>query len=438
MATIRHLKHVGLTFVLLWVVCLAVTKDDGHLDHVLCPSIPSCECPQPRLVICNERNLTNLALPESTTNIHFWRVYGDSLNVSRLQQLRWAESALKDISKVLINPENLEILDLGGNEIVYLQNYQFQNFTKLKFLNLSNNLIYDLPRNCCYGLDLLEELYLSGNRLHAIPFQVFAPLYNLKILDLSHNFMVTFLDHFFRPNKNIETLLLNNNRITKLTSNALADLKQLKTLELSNNSISTFTKGVLDGLTHLEYLNIGTNPIENLNSGIFSGLNDLKYLNMGNNDLLRLPVGLFTHSSKLTTLILDATKIEVLHDRDLKGLYNLQTLLLSKNKNLRKIEHRVFLDTPKLQHLNISENSLTFLPQSLENLTDIDKLDMADNQWACDCRMRWFATWAKDRERIFKTALSCGPGSYPNDMLLILHNQNCTVPRLIYSTPTTR
>lgn len=444
MANNRHnVKDVGLKaiFVLLLFTnyCQSVTDYlDGHYEHALCPSIPNCHCPEPRLVICNERNLTNLALPESTTNIRFTRVYGDNFNISRLEQLRWKDSKLTNIDTIILSPINLELLDLADNNIRYIKNHQFLNYTKLKFLNLSNNLIDDLPRNFCQGLDLLEELYLSGNKLHAIPFQVFAPLINLKILDLSNNFMVTFLDHFFRPNKHIQTLLLNNNRLNKLTSNSLADLTELKTLELSNNSLSTFSKGVFHGLRQLQALNISINPIMNLNKDVFSSLLNLKVLSMGYNNLTKIPPELYVHNYKLETLNLDSTKMEILHDHDLKGLIGLQTLQLSHNKKLRKIEHRTFIYTPKLRYMNISGNSLAYLPYSLENLTEIEKLDMADNQWACDCRMRWFSSWAKEREHIFKSALSCGPGSYPNDMLLILQNQNCTIPRLVSRTETKR
>lgn len=445
MANHRHnVENVGFRTIFLLLLlsidyCKSVTEhEDGHPEHMLCPSIPNCHCPEPRLVICSQRNLTNLALPESTTNITFRQVNGDSFNISRLVQLRWKESQLTDITTIILSPINLELLDLAENNIRNIRNYQFLNFTKLKFLNLSNNVIDDLPRNCCQGLDLLEELYLSGNRLHAIPFQVFAPLTNLKVLDLSHNYMVTFLDHFFRPNKLIHTLILNNNRISKLTSNALADLTELRVLQLNDNSLISFAKGIFDSLKHLEYLYIGGNPLLNLNKDIFSSLLNLRYLNLGYNNLTKIPSDLFISSNNLETLFLDGTKLEVLRDQDFKGLYNLHSLQLSHNKRLRKLEHRIFMNTLKIRNLNISGNSLTFLPHSLENLTEIEKLDMADNQWACDCRMRWFATWGREREKIFKSALSCGPGSYPNDMLPILFSQNCTVPRLVSKTETKR
>lgn len=437
MAIIRHMKYVGLYFSVLWCLSAAVTSETNP-EHALCPSIPNCHCPEPRLVICHHRNLSNLALPESTTNIHFENIYGDSFNISRLQTLKWRDSDITVIKGTIVSPINLEILDFGGNQISNLQYNEFQNFTKLKFLNLSSNLIQHLSRNCFMNLDLLEELYLSHNNLIAIPFQVFGPLYNLKTLDLSNNFMVSFLDHFFRPNKHIETLLLNHNRISKLTPNALSDLIDIKMLDLSDNHIRQFPKGIFQALRYLEYLNIGKNPLSHLNLGIYSGLQNLKFLNMGDNNLTKLPPEIFYKLNKLETLLLDGTQLEIIHNIELYGLTNLHTLKIRDNKKLRKIENRVFFDTPKIRNLNISGNALAFLPLSFLNLTEIDKIDMGGNAWACDCRMKWFASWAEERRTVFKSALSCGPGSYPNDMLLILHHQNCTVPRLVHKTPTTR
>lgn len=437
MAFIRHMRNVGVILVVLWYVSEAVTPD-FYQEHVLCPSIPNCHCPEPGLVRCRNRNLTNLALPESTTDIQFWQVHGDYFNISRLQTLQWRNSDISNINRAILSPVNLKILDLGENKIGTLRYNEFQNFTKLKFLNLSENSIDDLFRNCFQGLDLLEELDLSFNKLVAIPFQVFGPLYNLRKLDLSHNSMVTFLDHFFRPNKHIDTLLLDHNQITKLTPNALADLTHLKNLDLSNNLLAQFPKGIFHALKDLEHLNIGSNPLTNLNIAVFSSLRNLKYLNMGDNNLSKLPHESFYNLQKLHTLIIDGTQIEVIQNFELHGLINLLNLQLRDNKKLRKLESRVFFDTPKLKYLNISGNALSFLPISLANLTSVDKIDMSGNQWACDCRMKWFSSWAEERRSIFKSALSCGPGSYPNDMLLILHSQNCTVPRLVYKSPITR
>lgn len=435
----RHLKYVGVVLgLLLWALdsTEAVTKDDNHGEG-LCPSSPKCSCKEPGVVVCADRNFTDLALTPSTQDLTLKNVYGGPLDAGRLIKLKWTESQLRNVTINVLNPEHLELLDLSSNEISFLRYDEFHAFHNLKILNLSGNKIDDLPRHIFNKL-ALNELYLSNNKLHAIPFQVFAPLLNLSILDLSHNTMVTFLDHFFKPNKHIEVLLLNNNRIAKLTSNALADLTELRTLNLCNNSLTGLTKGLLDTLYKLEYLNIGSNPIENLSKDSFAGLNHLNTLKLGGNKMMKLPNGIFRNTPNVETLILYDTQIEVLYNTDFIGLHNLRALYLTNNTRLRKLEHYIFVDTPNLQVIDMIGNALTFLPLSLANLSKIQQLDMSDNPWGCDCRMYWFAPWAQERETIFKSALTCGPHTYTNDMLPILQHLNCTAPRLVYRTPTTK
>lgn len=435
--TNRHLKYVGVVLgLLLWALHAseAVTEDTGES---LCPSEPKCSCQTPGLVTCTDRDFTDLALTPSTKDLTLRNVRGGPLNASNLTKLRWTQSGIVIISQAVKSAGNLELLDLSGNEISTLLIDDFSFSRKLKILNLTANKINDLPRNFFIKLDLVE-LYLSQNRLHVIPFQVFAPLQNLRVLDLSYNSIVTFLDHFFKPNKHIEQLLLNNNRIVKLTSNALVDLIELKVLNLFNNSLTGLSKGVLHTLVNLEYLNVGLNPIENLNKDSFLGLVHLHELNMGGNRLRNLPRELFRNNPHVHSLILDGTDIEVLYNADFMGLYNLRSLVVTNNPRLRKFEHYIFVNTPKLQVINVMGNALTFLPLSLADLPEIEEVYLADNPWACDCRMYWFAPWAETRHEIFKTHLTCGPHSYHNDMLQILQHLNCTAPRLVYHTPTTK
>lgn len=345
------------------------------------------------------------------------------------------ESNLSDVNGAIGEPGMLVVLDLSGNHVRSLKHNMFTNYTSLKTMILSNNKIDDLPRNAFMNLDLVI-LRLSHNLLTAIPFQVFAPMQYLRVLDLSHNGIVTVLDHFFKFNRHIEELLLNNNNITKLTSNALADLTQLTRLDLSTNSLESVAKGLFDALNNLEYLNLANNPISNVPSSTFRGLTNLRWINLSNNKLKQLTFGLFHFSPDVRSLTLDGTEIEVLHNTEFLGLPLLEELKIRNNKRLVEIEPYLLADTLLIKHLDISGNSLTFLPLALANLTQLQSLNIEGNPWACDCRMYWFASWAEKHKNVTMSELSCGPFAYPNDMLPTLNHLNCTVPRIIYKTPT--
>ncbi|CAH1159748.1 unnamed protein product [Phaedon cochleariae] len=388
---------------------------------------------------CRNRTTENLSLPEDVTRLDLDHVPGSRLDVKDIRHLRWTRSDIADINEALIHPQKLTELELSYNNISHLQNFQFREFNSLRSLNLSHNSINDLPREAFNNHSTkLRKLCLSHNSLKAIPFQVFSPLNDTVELDLSYNHLVTFLDHFFKFNNNIEVLLLNNNNLTKITSNALADLTKLTRLDLSYNSLQSISMGLFDSLSNLLYLNLANNPLLNMASGTFRGLGDLRVLNLSNNKLSSLSFGLLHFSPLLTSLTLDDTLIEVIHNTELLGVPNLETLNLRRNKKLREIETYVFADTPVLRELDISGNDLTFLPHTIANLTELKRLNISDNPWACDCRMFWFAPWAasKKKSNITMSDLSCGPYAYPNDMLPTLQHLNCIGPRVVYKTPT--
>ncbi|CAH1996137.1 unnamed protein product [Acanthoscelides obtectus] len=285
--------------------------------------------------------------------------------------------------------------------------------------------------------EYLEVLCLAHNHMKAIPFQVFSHVSSIRHLDLSHNLLVTFLDHFFKFNRYIEVLQLNNNNITKITSNALVDLVELKGLDLSQNSLQSIAKGLFDSLLNLQYLNLANNPLTNMASGTFRGLLNLRELDLSGNKLTQLSFGLMHFSPLLKSLTLDNTQIETIHNSELLGVPRLEILNIRKNKKLKEIENYVLSDTPILKTLDISGNELMFLPRSIENLTMLRELDISSNPWACDCRMYWFASWARSKNATLKLSdLTCGPYAYPDDMLPTLQHLSCTSPRIIYKTPT--
>lgn len=384
---------------------------------------------------CQNRTTEDLStLPRGVDKLTLINVTG-RLEVVGVKYLQWVDSNVTEVNAVIEKPAAFVFLDLSGNKVRGLKNYMFTNYSSLKTMNLSNNKIDDLPRHVFEKLHC-GVLRLSHNQLTAIPFQVFAPMERLRVLDLSYNGIVTILDHFFKFNRYIEELLLNNNNITKLTSNALADLTQLRRLDLSTNSLESVAKGLFDALNKLEYLNLANNPISNVPSSTFRGLTNLRWINLSNNKLKTLTFGLFHFSPSIESLILDATEIDILHNSEFLGLPMLEELKIRNNKRLIEIEPYVLADTPLIKYLDLSGNSLTFLPLALANLTQLKSLNIEDNPWACDCRMYWFASWAQQHQNVTMSELSCGPFAYPNDMLPTLNHLNCTIPRIVYKTPT--
>ncbi|CAG9856078.1 unnamed protein product [Phyllotreta striolata] len=440
MDILRRPKHAGnpkwsVLFVLIVGISAARERVTEH-----------CQFVDNDTLQCRNGTVENLSLTRDVARLELENVRGGRLDATFVRHLKWTRSSLSDINDTIDNPQHIQTLDLSYNNFTVLADYQFQQYYDLVALNVSHNVVYDLPRDVfklnktVRARQTIQKLYLSNNNLKAIPFQVFSHLPKLRVLDLSFNQLVTFLDHFFKFNKYIEELLLNNNNLTKITSNALADLTDIKRLDLSHNSLRSVAKGLFDSLVHLEYLNLADNPLANMASGTLRGLSNLRTLNLSGNKISQLTFGLLHFSPLLTTLTLDDTLIDVIHNTEFLGVPKLTKLNIRNNKKLKEIEHFAFADTPALVELDISGNDLTFLPRSIENLTRLKRINISDNPWACDCRMYWFAPWADDPKRynLTMSELTCGPYAYPNDMLPTLQHLNCTKPRIVFKTPTKR
>lgn len=420
---------------ILLLVNVAIAVRTRHGDGVVntrIARIPS-ECIYAREKNQIYRNATtkDIVIPKDVTKLDLEYVTGGNLDLLNIRHLRWWYGGITKVDEAIHNPQCLNYMDLSFNNITYLQEQLFSNYSNLVELNLSYNMIDDLSRDVFKFRTKILRVNLSHNYLRAMPFQAFSPITSMLQLDLSYNFLVTFLDHYFTFNKNIEILLLNNNQLVKITSNALVDLINLKTLDLSNNQLSSISLGLFDSLTQLQYLNLANNPLTTLVSGVFRDLKNLKLLNLSGNKLTQLSFGLLHFSPKLTSLTLDNTCIEVIHNSELLGIPELEILNIRNNKGLREIEAYVLADVRMLKQLDISGNILTYLPQSITALSKLNSLNISDNPWACDCRMHWFSNWIMNRtSNLTLSDLTCGPYAYPNDMIPTLQHLNCSSPRL--------
>lgn len=399
------------------IICAAVRAQE-------CP--PACSCNSTRLA-CDAA-----ALPQDRLlKDYFSTTYGNLL-----QEISWTNSKLNALEpQVFDGLAELEYVDLSRNEIRTTEQ-AFGGLRRLKSLNLSHNSIDDIPRHTFADLENLEVLDVSHNRLHVIPFQVFGPMIRLQYLDISHNKIATFLDYYFNPNRQLKALFLNNNSLVKITSNALVNLKELETLDISSNKLEYIPKSVFDNFEQLRKLNLSFNQFQNISHDVYKNLKNLRWLSMGGNRLRTLPPMLFQHNENLKTVYLDHTELAVIQNTNFKGLSTLEQLYIRNNEFLREIEMFVFQDTPTITHLDLSNNALVSLPQSMTMLNNLQELRLANNPWGCDCRMAWFAAWAEKRKDIIKSDLSC-PLTYPNDMLRILNHTNCKPPSLVQKSPLT-
>ncbi|CAL5978222.1 Conserved_hypothetical protein [Hexamita inflata] len=147
-------------------------------------------------------------------------------------------------------PDN--IVELTVNECKLKNILGIQFMTKLKRLDLSNNVLIDIQP--LYSLEQLQSLHINENKLVNIQ-----PLSTLKQL---------------------QSLSLTNNRIIDLQP--VKSLGNLLSLDLSHNSIKSVL--CLQNLTHLQSLNLSFNNIQDITG--FTCLSSLQTLNLDYNLLI--------------------------------------------------------------------------------------------------------------------------------------------------------
>ncbi|KAL5274107.1 Tl.2 family protein [Megaselia abdita] len=115
-------------------------------------------------------------------------------------------------------PETLKELSIRGNDIIFLTTNQFQNLSKLEFLDLSENKIQILSNTILTNHTSLKVLKLNNN--------------NLKKISSDHFYMLP----------SLEELYLQRNSIQDIESEAFIRLNELHTLNLSFNPIKLLTR----------------------------------------------------------------------------------------------------------------------------------------------------------------------------------------------------
>jgi Leucine-rich repeat (LRR) protein len=136
------------------------------------------------------------------------------------------------------NLTNLNKLVLDYNEIRKVQPLSFQEIPSLRELSFKHNKITSLSPQLDEKLNILRtDLYLRGNTVEIPEPKEKMSLKRLLILDLSHNLLQDLPPGVFKETTGIFSLQLSHNRFRFLRSGALIGLHRLYELNLHNNPL---------------------------------------------------------------------------------------------------------------------------------------------------------------------------------------------------------
>ena len=237
------------------------------------------------------------------------------------------ERYLQSIPKTLIHLE-LEKSDIYRFNASSLQNISFlfiggNNFNKfgccddkymnpgdkptLKILSVSHCYIKIINSDAFKGSYNLEEIDLSFNLISDIPNTTFSTLKSLRSLSLSHNLLNKISKGISLPG--LKKLFLSHNKIETLQEDSLKDFTGLETLSLRGNNIAFLDEKVFENLKNLIKLDLAENRLQKLYKDWAQPLKNFKYLNMNLNQI-SLTQNLFLKTSSLEDLYLKNNSIK--------------------------------------------------------------------------------------------------------------------------------
>lgn len=262
----------------------------------------------------------------------------------------------------------------------------------LTALDLGSSSLCKVPESVGNLVNIVE-LNLSSNELTTLPL-TFVKLQHLTCLNLSHNKFATIPQCLIDGMGHIVTFDLSHNELLNISLKPLC-IQHLLSLNISNNlklnSLPLWLWSV--ECTSLESLDIAfTHCLDNIKADPYSNMygigRHLKYLNIScaNADVLKLD---FVKNLKnIRSLVLDNkdtnvkqqlnyfTKVPLVFNYRYKFIDSLSMT----NVSLSSIGKHVYFSLPNLRELNLSNNCIVLLPDSLSQLKNLEICDFSYNQ----------------------------------------------------------
>ena len=308
------------------------------------------------------------------------------LQVTRLQSLNLSHNFIHQLSAGVFNgaSNHLRILDLSHNYLTDLRDPDLFYLPHLKYLSLaSNNLNVTSWTHMFSKTHAVETLILDGNHMPLVKGIMFNYLDRLSLMSLKNcNISSVDIDfHYFLPS--LVTFDLQWNEISELTSLLFSNPSQLDFLYLDHNLIDSIQTDSLPGL-NLHTLSLSFNNISRVSTDAFLDL-QINELNLSHNKLNFIPNDTFaTIGTTLHKLSLSSNNIQ--YDLNITDLTSLTDLNLSNNA-LSVIPESVHY-LLHLSSLDLSHNQLLKLTsEDLQLILRLDYIDLYNNTWFCDCKL---------------------------------------------------
>ncbi|KAL4710070.1 hypothetical protein ACJJTC_016472 [Scirpophaga incertulas] len=297
-----------------------------------------------------------------------------------IKHIHMSRTSIKDIADDTFMPlrKCLETLSVESSKIKFIPQKSFSGMLKLISIDLSSNLIEDIPSYSFYGLPLIK-LNLKGNVIRDISESAFSSLdLSLSEIDLSENNLTTFPIESLVKLRHLRSLRLAWNEMSSFPKVENADLISLEYLDLNSNNFEFISEDCLKFCPSLTMLSFHFNFINNIHYRAFYSLNNLKSIDLSHNRLKMLNPNLFLNNKNLSFVDLSHNHLHHIH-----GLFcnlpSLSEVILSHN-NILDVPIDSFLNSNKLTSIHLNKNCIHNIhSESFSNLGNLAKLQLDFN-----------------------------------------------------------
>ncbi|KAK2710141.1 leucine-rich repeat neuronal protein 1-like [Artemia franciscana] len=251
---------------------------------------------------------------------------------------------------------SLESLDLSDNQISILEDHAFRDFPKLIVLILSGNKIHSVSA-VALSLKHLQALDLSRNNIRLLHTFALSGMPHLKWVNVSENVMTNIPNGLFGALHTIETVDFSANKITKVADKAIEGINITRVLNLKKNYLKVFPTKAMQHAYFINELIIDENEIVTLEPHSVSKM-PLRILEMKNMPTLKsMKQECFSNVPILTGIrVSGCSDFKNIHHKAFLNLSSLVALDLSNNA-LEIFPQNLVLSIPSLADIDISGNN---------------------------------------------------------------------------------
>ncbi|XP_066945806.1 chondroadherin-like [Macrobrachium rosenbergii] len=291
---------------------------------------------------------------------------------------------------------SLRELVFDNNELKEVPTDSLSYLGALETLHLSSNQIQKVPNYAFGKLENLQEIRLGRNNISRVDSLAFGNCCGeLKMLDLSNNLLTNVPTESFFNLANLTVLKLDGNKIEDIGEEAFSGLIQLNTLDLSNNLISTVEDNAFGG-SWVQNLVLTKNKLEGLSNFSFVGLeNATQWIDLSYNNFTSIPAQTLKNLTRLRHLDLSHNRLSRLEDDSFSKFgQHLRYIELNNNK-LQDISPKALQELESVEFLMLAHNNLTKLPRSTVQgiINTVFMFDLSDNPLICSCKLQWLKEW---------------------------------------------